>query len=138
VYQHFQANNLGTGAFATNEQMNSLEKILHLVRTRGPAGGTDPTAVLVLYTARHAQFGHCGAYRAPASGGADWKRWILHDAQLGVFAASDTRAVNHKMWDGILVFYFLRLPAEDGPAVPCTHGCCCGRGASPRGGTWSQ
>ncbi len=64
-------------------------------------------------SATHSLFGHCVAYRAPASGGADWKHWILHDAQLGVFDASDTRAVNHKMWDGSLV-YFVRLPVEEG------------------------
>jgi hypothetical protein len=58
---------------------------------------------------------YCVAYRAPAPGGADWKHWILHDALLGVFDASDARAVGHKMWekDGSLAF-FLRLPGEDG------------------------
>jgi hypothetical protein len=117
VYQHYLCNNTA-GGFA-NHEMNSFQKLLNLVRTHGPADGRDPTAVLVLYSPKNMpQSGHCVAYRAPASGGADWRNWILHDAVLGVFKASNAAATGHAMWDagGSLAFFFLKLPAEDGPA----------------------
>ncbi len=108
-----------TGGAFSNNDMNSFAKILSLVRTRGPANGRDPTAVLILYSAKNSpQAGHCVAYRAPPSGGADWRHWDFHDAVCGVYKASDPTAVNHAKWKagGSLAFFFLKLPVEDGPA----------------------